>query len=225
MSWRVDWYFSCKNSTRDFPNQWWQSCKASREHPHQLLLGACCRTDWSDTSEAWEIAKILQSLSFAHRIFILCLWFWDPFFYWSWLRPQKSYCTGANIGYSLYIWMVTGARPVVTNNYQFFKEMVTNGEAVFFRKEARAIGYLYAKCPVSLKRTPESFPWGPKFCRQIHNILNLLSMIALLYHCMLVCEAGEVKQKWIMVNLRTLRQNSWQLRLMLLFILLCLMVT
>lgn len=74
---------------------------------------------------------------------------------------------------------------------------------MFFRKEGTT--YLYAKCPVSLKRMPESFPWGPKFCTHIRNILNLLCTIVLLYHRMVFCEVGEVKQKEIMVNLRTLR--------------------
>lgn len=68
LSWRPHWYLYRKNSTRDLSNQWWHSCKTSREHPHQLLWDAYCRTGWSDTSEAWEIAKILQSHSFTHRL-------------------------------------------------------------------------------------------------------------------------------------------------------------
>lgn len=36
--------------------------------------------------------------------------------------------------------------------------MITNGEAVLFREEGATVGHLYAKCPVSLKRMPESFP-------------------------------------------------------------------
>lgn len=72
--------------------------------------------------------------------------------------------------------------------------MVTNGEAVIFRKEGTTLGYLYAKCPASLKRMPEPFPWGPKFCTHIHNILNLFCTVVLLYHCMVFCEVGEVKQ-------------------------------
>lgn len=85
--------------------------------------------------------------------------------------------------------------------------MITNGEAVLFREEGTTVGHLYAKCPVSLKRMPESFPWGPKLCTCIHNVLNLLYMIVLLYHCVVVCEVGEVKQKGITVNLRTLRHK------------------
>lgn len=90
--------------------------------------------------------------------------------------------------------MVIGARPIVANNYKIFKDMVINSEAVFFRKEG-TVGYLYAKCPVSLKRMSESYPWGPKFCTHIQNILNLLCTTVLLYHCMVFCEVGEVKQK------------------------------
>lgn len=54
--------------------------------------------------------------------------------------------------------MVIDARPNTANNYKVFKEMIANGEAVFFREEGTTEGHLYAKCPVSLKRMPESFP-------------------------------------------------------------------
>lgn len=57
--------------------------------------------------------------------------------------------------------MVIDARPIIADNYKVFKEMVINGKAVFFRKEGTTVGYLHAKCPVSLKRMPESFPGPP----------------------------------------------------------------